>query len=304
VAELSEKYAKPVALCVSTEQSELSRLHKEFEFPIFLSPERAVRALDSAIRLGQRRHVLQHATPATPSGPQPEYATVQAVLQKATAEKRDPLLHEAIEILQAIGLETPRFAVVKDREAVVGLCEQMAGPYAVKVIAEGISHKTDVRGVALGVVGRDDLIAVVDDFFSRFGSQPAYGFSGVLVQGMAERTSGSVELIIGAKRDPQFGPIVMLGHGGILVELLGKTSLRMAPLADTDVDEMIDELPGSQVLNGVRGLPPVNREALRSAIIRVGLLMERFPEIESLDINPVLATETGIQALDARIVFL
>jgi acyl-CoA synthetase (NDP forming) len=135
----------------------------------------------------------------------------------------------------------------------------------------------------------------------RFGSLPDLGLNGFLVQEMASRPSGSFELIIGGKRDPQFGPVVLLGHGGIFVEVFGKTSLRMAPLSPGEADEMITELPGSEVLQGVRGRPAVDRQALKDAILKVAHLMVRFPQIESIDINPILVTHSAATALDARI---
>ena len=95
------------------------------------------------------------------------------------------------------------------------------------------------------------------------------GLHGVLVQRMAPKVPGQYELIIGGKRDPHFGPVVLVGHGGIFVEVFGKTSLRMAPLSLREVEEMIDEMPGSEILGGVRGRPPVDREALKDAILRV-----------------------------------
>jgi succinyl-CoA synthetase beta subunit len=112
---------------------------------------------------------------------------------------------------------------------------------------------------------------------------------------------GTFEMIIGAKRDPHFGPVVMVGHGGIFVEIMEKISLRLAPVTSAEVDQMIDELPGSKAFHGVRGLPPMNLEALKDAIIRVSWLMSAFPEIDQLDINPFIVSDSQAYALDARI---
>ncbi len=169
-----------------------------------------------------------------------------------------------------------------------------------KVVAESLSHKSDVGGVALGVPDRDALRTICAEMIERFTATDC-GFSGLLVQQMAERLPGSLELIVGGKRDPQFGPVLLLGHGGILVEVLGKTSLRMAPLSAAEVEDMIEDLPGSEIFKGVRGMPPTDRQALKDTLLRVAHVMVRFPQIESLDINPILATPTGAQALDARI---
>jgi acetate---CoA ligase (ADP-forming) len=301
-AALSEKYGKPVALCVSTEQHEISLLHKEFEFPIFLSPERAVSALDLAIKRRQRRAILEASLQPASADPPADDDAIEAILRPVVREERSPLLHEALGIIQAAGLTAPDFKMVKDSRELDAVVAGMTGPYAVKVVAEGVSHKSDVRGVILGVPDGEALRKVCSDMMDRFRQLPDGGFRGILVQRMAEREPGSLELIIGGKRDPQFGPVVLLGHGGILVEVLGRTSLRMAPLAMAEVEEMIEDLPGSEIFKGVRGMPPIDRGLLKDAILRVAHLMVRFPEIQSIDINPILATPSAALALDARIV--
>ncbi len=122
-----------------------------------------------------------------------------------------------------------------------------------------------------------------------------------MVQQMVARQPGDLELIVGGKRDPQFGPVVLVGHGGIMVEVLARMSLRTAPLAEAEIEEMLEELPGSEILRGVRGLPPIDRRSLKETIARVAWLMVNFPEINSIDINPVLVSHSGARALDARI---
>ncbi|MBM3298754.1 MAG: acetate--CoA ligase family protein, partial [Deltaproteobacteria bacterium] len=118
---------------------------------------------------------------------------------------------------------------------------------------------------------------------------------------MVRRVPGTYELIIGAKRDPHFGPVVLVGPGGIFVEVFGKPSLRMAPLSLEEIDEMIEELPGSEILKGIRGVPPIDRDALKAAILRVAHLMVTFPQIGQIDVNPILASSQGAIAVDARI---
>jgi acetate---CoA ligase (ADP-forming) len=299
-ASLSDTYGKPVAMCISTEQFEISRLHKEFEFPIFLSPERAVSALDVAIRRRQRMPLVI-SDPAGPlSAPASMDQEIDRCLQRIKEEGRNPLLHESLEIVRLAGICVPDFRVINGLDEIDVCVRDVSGPYAVKVVAESLSHKSDVGGVALGVPDRDSLRAVCAGMLARFTPSDC-GFRGLLVQRMAEREPGSLELIVGGKRDPQFGPVLLLGHGGILVEVLGKTSLRMAPLSAEEVEEMIDDLPGSEIFKGVRGMPPTDRHALKDALLRVAQAMVRFPQIESLDINPLLTAPKGAQALDARI---
>ena len=298
---LSETYGKPVAICVSTDQVEMSRLHKDFDFPIFLSPERAVHALDRTIRYEHRRKFIASSAQAHGSKPATDDDGIREVLAGVAQQGRNPLPHEALEIIGELGLKIPRHRVVLDTDTIDRDLSGTTGPYAVKIIAEGVSHKSDAGGVVLGVAGqgvRNTSIEMMERFRSLEGS----GVYGVLVQEMAPRKAGSFELIIGGKRDPHFGPVVLLGHGGIFVEVFGKTSIRMAPLSPVEADEMIAELPGSEIFQGVRGLPAVDLESLKDAILKVADLMVQFPQIESIDINPILATNSGAMALDARVI--
>ena len=300
-AALSEKYSKPVALCVSTEQSELSRLHKEFEFPIFLSPERAILALDTSIK--NQKHRLAMSADQGISRPEPpaDDKAIAAIIRNVTEARHQPLLHEALDIVAAMGLRVPEYRTIKQLEQTSAALSGLPGPYAVKVIAERVSHKSDQGGVKLGLSDSPAVHAAVSEMMKSFGSSPDAGLYGVLVQRMAARSPGSLELIVGGKRDPNFGPVVLLGHGGIFVEAFGQTSLRTAPLSTGEIDEMIEELPGSEIFKGLRGQPPIDKEALKDAILRVAHLMVHFPEIDSIDINPLLVSSSGVQAIDARI---
>ena len=298
---LAKKYEKPCAMCVLTEQLELSRLHNEFDFPIFLCPERTVHALDMSLRYQQRRSFIEsNREPASPE-PTSDDDSIRHLLARLQREGRSPLLHEALDILRFARLTGPEYRVVHDPDSVDDHLIDMPGPYAVKVIAGAVSHKSDQGGVVLQVADPGSVRGVVREMIERFDGSQDTGFHGALVQRMVPRRPGTYELIIGGKRDPQFGPIVLVGAGGILVEVFGKASLRMAPLSLEEIDEMIDELPGSEILKGARGIPPVDRKSLKDAIVRIAHLMVSFPEIDQIDVNPVLVSSTGTQAVDARI---
>ena len=301
-AAMSLEYGKPVALCVSSEQYEISRLHKELDFPIFMSPDRAVRALDSAIKYQQRRSRISVNNELAIPKSIPDEESISALIRGCIEKGRSPMLHEALSIISYAGLDLPDYRIVKNRQEIESSLEDLPGPYAIKVIAASLSHKSDVGGVILGVHDMGNLLRVFQEMMERFGSLNDIGFHGILVQQMASRTTGSCELIIGGKRDPHFGPMVLLGHGGIFVEILGKTILRMAPLYLGEIEEMIEELAGSEIFNGFRGGPPIDKVALKDAILRVAHLMVRFSEIDSLDINPLLVDSSGALALDARII--
>ncbi len=301
IASLAKKHSKPVAMCVSTKQSELARLHEQLSFPIFPSPERAIHALDTAIRHRDRRIFLEENTSVVTPEPLPEDDKIRSLLGVGRQEVRSLGLDEALQLVRALGICCPDFAMTPDAVHVDVALQDILGPYVLKIIADGISHKSDLGGVLLGLPDQDSVARAAREMMERFLSIPDAGVRGLLVQQMVRRAPGDLELIVGGKRDPQFGPLVLVGHGGVLVEVLKKTSIRMAPLTPAEADEMIAELPGSEILNGVRGMPALDREALRDAILRVAHLMVNFPEIDSIDINPLLLSATGALAVDARV---
>jgi acyl-CoA synthetase (NDP forming) len=133
-----------------------------------------------------------------------------------------------------------------------------------------------------------------EDLSSRLG----YDMTGLLVQQMVP---GGVEMLVGALQDPMFGPLVVCGSGGVLVDLLGDSAFRIHPLTERDPAEMIDELRGAQLLRGYRGAPPVSEAALGDVLLRVSALLTLVPELQELDINPLKVLASGACALDARV---
>ena len=301
LADLAEKYSKPIALCLYSRQAELAELHQELKYPIFVSPERAVAGLDMGIKYHSRKLFLAENNEMISPDPLPDINSIRNLIDAVAQERRSFLLHEALQIVKSLGLDVPEFAVTKDTICLDSAFPPFNGPYAMKIIAEGISHKSDLGGVALGIRDRSALESAANEMRQRIQSSSGAEFYGVMVQQMVARQPGDLELIVGGKRDPQFGPVVLVGHGGIMVEVLARMSLRTAPLAEAEIEEMLEELPGSEILKGVRGLPPIDRRSLKETIARVAWLMVNFPEINSIDINPVLVSHSGARALDARI---
>ncbi len=300
-ASMAERYGKPCALCVSTEQYEISRLHKEFDFPIFMTPERAIAGLDESIKYYQRRTFIARDAKMVSTRPSLDEDGVRAAIQGAKADQRSPVLDEALDIIRSAGISIPEHRVVRDSDFIDAVLADITGPFAVKVIAEHVSHKSDKGGVVLGLPDVGSVRTAISAMMEIFRPTSESDLHGFLVQKMVPRVPGAYELIIGGKRDPHFGPMVLLGHGGIFVEIFGKAALRMAPLSHAEIEEMIEELPGSEILKGVRGMHPVDIEALKDAILRVAELMVNFPEIGQIDLNPIVVSSTGAQALDARI---
>ena len=190
--------------------------------------------------------------------------------------------------------------LARTRDEAVRLAREAGFPVALKVVSPDIAHKSDVGGVKLNLADRKAVGEAFDAIMaSAKQAEPNAKILGVSVQQMAKP---GTEVIVGMTTDPQFGPVMMFGLGGIMVEVLKDVSFRLVPLTDKDAGQMIDEIKGKPILDGVRGQPPADIAALRSTIVRVAQFIEEHPEVRELDLNPVFAYPDGALAVDARIV--
>jgi acyl-CoA synthetase (NDP forming) len=219
---------------------------------------------------------------------------IKHLFQKANGERRNFLLHEAFEVFQTYGISVADYHVVNRKEDLKKVMNQIGGPIALKVISPEISHKSDIGGVVLNV----SELSEAEEAYDRIKKITRGNSLGVLVQKMI---SDGREVILGTKRDPSFGPVLLFGLGGIYVEVFKETSLRVAPISRPEAEEMISELKTAAMLKGVRGERPLDIEALVEDLLRLSQLMVDFPEIEGIDINPVKVLEKGAVAVDARI---
>ncbi|MBW1988202.1 MAG: acetate--CoA ligase family protein [Deltaproteobacteria bacterium] len=203
--------------------------------------------------------------------------------------------HDSKAFLSARGFPVTRGIVAAEPAEAVSAARALGFPLAVKASFPGLSHKTEVHALRLGVRSEDELLAAFDAV--RTATRPD---APVLVEQMAR---GSRELAMGLFRDPHFGPCVMLGLGGVFAEALGDTAFRAAPVDRAEVADMVEELSGKKILKGVRGMKPVDPEALFTCIdvlCRVGL---EEPDVAEVDANPVLADDEGnLVAADALVV--
>ncbi len=227
--------------------------------------------------------------------------TFESVLAQARGEKRTLLSEvEAKEVLREAGVPATATTLATTREQARDQAEAMGYPVVLKVVSPGIAHKSDVGGVKLNLLNRDAVGAAFDEIMANARrAEPNASILGVSVQQMAKQ---GTEVIIGMTTDPQFGPVMMFGLGGIMVEVLKDVSFRLVPLSDRDAGQMIDEIKGRPVLSGVRGQPPADIDALKKAILQVSQFVENHPEVRELDLNPVFAYPDGAIAVDARIV--
>jgi acyl-CoA synthetase (NDP forming) len=169
---------------------------------------------------------------------------------------------------------------------------------ALKLVSPDITHKTEVGGVRLGLRAAADVVAAAEEMLVRArAARPGARIHGILVQRMVE---GGRELLMGMVRDPQFGPMVVVGFGGIYVEVLKDTATRLAPFSPTEARAMLDELRMAPVLRGVRGESPVNLDALADAISRFSRLAADLSELDELEVNPLIAGPHDAVAVDAR----
>ena len=195
-------------------------------------------------------------------------------------------------ILSLAGLDVPRFAWARELEEALVFVRERGYPVVAKIVSSRVIHKSDAGGVVTNI----DSDEVLEETFSRFRGLD--GFSGILVEEMVE----GIELIIGAKVDYQFGPVVLLGIGGTGVEIYRDTALRMAPLESRDVDFMVRSLRARSLLEGYRGSKPVNMQDLfRMMVAFSNLTMELEDHITSIDLNPVMCSPDGCIVADARI---
>jgi len=290
VKEFSFRYQKPVALQYNTDEEELAYIKRALDYPIFTEPEDALAALAISRDHYRRLTTSKEHPPSYPIN----QSRVASILQQAMGEKRDLLLPEAIEVLQACGISVADYQMVHRKEDLGQAIEKIGFPAAMKVISPEISHKSDVGGVILHI----DSMKIAEEAYDRVMSLNSENRTGVLLQKMIPVGK---EVILGAKRDPSFGPVILFGLGGIYVEVLKETSLRVAPINRSEAEEMISELKSSAILKGVRGERPLDIEAIIEMLLRLSQLMMDFPEIEGIDINPVMALEKGAVAVDARI---
>ncbi|MXZ88592.1 MAG: acetyl-CoA synthetase [Dehalococcoidia bacterium] len=227
--------------------------------------------------------------------------TFAETVSSARAENRTLLSEvEAKAALGDSGVPVTATTLAQTREEAAAQAEAMGYPVALKVVSPNVAHKSDVGGVVLGLESHNEVAEGYDEIIrSVQAAQPSAVIEGVSVQEMA---SPGVEVIVGMTTDPQFGPVMMFGLGGIMVEVLGDVAFRLAPLGEGDARDMIDEIQGRQVLDGVRGQPPVDIAAIEAMLDRVSEFAAAHPEVAELDLNPVIASPEGAIAVDARIV--
>ncbi len=268
--------------------------------PAFTFPREAAAALGTLYRW-QHRPAPAHESPKPMAKP----ARLQAenVLRKATSQERLTLTpEESAALLSAYGVRTPAAQVTHTVEETVRYAEGIGYPVVLKLQSPDILHKSDVGGVFVGLENAEAVQKAFDMIIANaHAAWPEARIEGVLVQ---EMVNGGREVIIGGMHDAHFGPLLMFGVGGILVELLGQVTFRLAPVNQEEAAQMLCETVASKLLQGVRGTPPADRTAVIDALVSIGQLISDFPQIQEIDLNPLLALPAGkgVIAVDSRII--
>ena len=268
----------------------------EAKFPSFPFPERAVMALRKAVEYAEWRKA--------PAGVEAHFDDVDRdgarlaldralVGVDAEGEWLDP--DTVDEILVAYGLSIPKTRVVNSVDEATSFAAEIDCPVVLKVISPSAVHKSDVGGVVLDVTGDDEVAAAYEQVMNAVPDP-----EGVLVQEFVE---GGHEILIGMVEDPNFGPLIVFGLGGVFVELIGDVAFRIHPLTEVDVREMIADVKSARLLEGYRGGEPGDIDAVVDALLRVSALVEDLPEVFEMDLNPVKVGKpgSGVRVVDARI---
>ena len=294
---LSARADKPVAIYADTVADEVSRLKRTLEGPIFDETSDAVRAL-ALLRDFGRGAAPTAERPEGPADPD----RVAGVLAACRDEGRDPLIQEAMEMVSAYGIPVAEYRLVHDEEAAVAAAGELGYPVVLKVVSREVSHKSDFGGVQLNLRSDAGVRAAYAEMMASIADRaPGASIQGALVQPMLR---GGRDLIVGARLDPNFGHVVLVGMGGVFVEVLRDRAMRVAPFGRRTAERMLEELKVYPILEGVRGQAAADIAALVETIRSVTRLVVDFPEIAELDLNPVRVLDAGdgCLALDARVV--
>ena len=223
------------------------------------------------------------------------------ILKAARSEKRTLLNEiESKELLKAAKIPVVDTRLATSKKEAMEVAAKLGFPVVMKIVSPDISHKSDAGGVKLGIQNATQAGKAYGEILANVKKYDKKAkITGVTVQKMARP---GIEIIIGMTKDAQFGPVIMFGLGGILVEVLKDVSFRIVPLEKRDAAEMITEIKGFPVLKGYRGQEPANIPILEDLIVKVSEFVDKNPEIKELDLNPVFAYKDGAVAVDARII--
>jgi acyl-CoA synthetase (NDP forming) len=301
LVDLVKKHQMPLFVHTSFARGDIPSLNilKAGGIPVMDSSDRSSRCLSALMTyaLKQERLNRLHFLPEEVR----ERPAVKAILRKVQEQDRSNLLEtESRDLLKAYGMPLPTAELVCDVEKAKAAACAMAGPLAMKVVSPDIIHKSDAGGIKLNLKDESEVGGAFEAIFaSACKITKKERVIGALLSPMV---GSGQECIIGMIRDPQFGPVIMFGLGGVFVEVLKDVSFKVAPLAAEDIEEMIHEIAGYKLLAGVRWEAPKDVEAVKEILAKVSQIALENPEIKEIDLNPVIVHEKGASIVDSRII--
>ncbi|MBW1973627.1 MAG: acetate--CoA ligase family protein [Deltaproteobacteria bacterium] len=301
LARLVHEYKKPIVVHTSFANEPIHSLEILKENGIFVTPssDRAAFALSYMSKFSLNKDKLKKSSLLKKDGNAPDKA--KELINKVKGAKRANFLEtEARELLEFYNIKLPKAVLVRTQDEAVKAVQEIGEPTAFKIVSPEIVHKSDVGGVLLNIKSENEARDAFDLIIENAQKvSPASRILGILVSPMARKGQ---ECIIGMVRNPQFGPVVMFGIGGIFVEVFKDVSCRVIPPTDIDVDEMVKEIKGYPLLTGIRGEAAKDIDALKDIIIKISKMAIENPEIKEIDLNPVIVHEKGASIVDARII--
>ncbi len=292
IHELSKKYPDKPMISVfmgGNWVTEATEYLKDQGIPCFNFPEKGIKTLNA---LHQYSRYLKLPELKPPEYDDIDKSKVKEVFNDVKKDGRDVLFpHEAASVVEAYGINAPGSRLAKTVDEALKHSEKIGYPVVLKVVSPDIMHKTDIGGVELNLANANMVRIAFEEIMRKSKkAQPLAKIYGITVDKMVPRGR---EMIIGMSRDPQFGPMVMFGLGGIYVNFLKDVSFGLAPLNEREAQQMMEETKSYILLTGVRGEAPADVESLREAIIRISHLAWDFPELSEIDINPILVYDEG-----------
>ncbi|HBP21165.1 MAG TPA: acyl-CoA synthetase, partial [Planctomycetes bacterium] len=281
--------------------TEVGAVLDEHGIPEFNVPEQAVSAMGALARRGAWLRREEAPAGRYPHFPEPDFAAAKAALAEAKEAGQTNLdLALAGRVLKAAGLRYNRSDTAKDEHEAVAKAGEVGYPVVIKLISPDVVHKSDAGGVVLNVTDAEGVRAACASIREKIeASHPGARIDGFTIEEMVSGT----ELIVGMSRDPGFGPLFMVGMGGVFVEVYKDVAFRLAPFSRRDALDMIGEIEAQPLLDGARSRPVLDRGELVEVLLRVSALVEAFPEIRELDVNPLVITaDRGLVCIDARVI--
>ncbi len=293
-----EAHETPVVTCLmgGERAREAEETLRDSGIPNYFDPSRAVAGLDALARFRD----IRERTVAEPETFDVDRERAREILARTKRRDDNRLGVESMDLLEAYGIPTPAGEIVDDPDRAREVAAGIDGDVVLKIVSPDISHKSDIGGVKVGVADEDVYDAYEDIVARARNYQPDATIVGVQVQELLDLES-STETIVGMNRDPQFGPLLLFGLGGIFVEILEDTSVRVAPIGESEAREMVDEIRAAPLLRGARGREPADVDGVVETIQRLSQLVTEFPAILELDVNPLVAGPDGVQAVDLRL---